>query len=104
AAVIGQQVLQKGRFDRSRELGHIVDRREPADFCSIETDVAQSNAFERFAARIKLAGLVVDEQKDEPTVGMMLKKRIREDPNVSNIVARGNCAGSYHQSGLNLAL
>src|SRR5262245_14524672 len=98
AAVIGKQVLQKTRFDRSRKLRNIVDRRQSADFCSSQSDVAQSNALELFAARIKLPGLVVDEQKDEPTLGMMLKERTRQDPNVSNVVTCRNGADSYHQS------
>src|SRR5436190_2626581 len=97
AAVIGEHVLKKARLDCGRKLCDIVDCRQAANFRSIETDVAQSNTFERLMGRIKLPGLVVDEQEDEPATGMMLEERTRQDPNVSNIVARGNGASSDHQ-------
>ena len=68
-----QQMPEKRRLDRGRELRDVVDRNQRADLVAIETDLLR-RGIERFPAPIDVTRLVVDQKDREAPAGMVLEK------------------------------
>ena len=94
-----EQVAEKQRLDRRRELGDVVDAGQPPDLERVESEVTEPQPRDPVVderPRIKVTPLVVNEQDREPAVAMVRQKGIGEHRREREVVTRYDGARIQH--------